>query len=445
MTALMIASKTSSFESVELLLKNDANADIPDKTDKTALVYALKAGNLKIVELLSSVTMRGLNTFVEVLSESNINIMNKDGTVIKELATVMNRVIDSGHRMTIVSTRKGIKMKRSGNRIKRKNLLEQATRFGNGNLTDYILNHSTLSFSDAMIKAALTNAILSDDVNCCQVLKNYCDMNEISIQLDDIELLVKSRKKTKLLEIFTIESDAYEPDGILSKIPRTKEFPYYEILDDIKELITEADQTTSGRLIKYTKLVNSLHVPVVHHTEEKCPNECSQQPICGRIRDVIQLLKQVLKKMGEEFPIFRNVTTLVVGSLKENTKVGRVDEADILLTIDDENLKKHIVFDRHDQRLKIRKAYWSGKRYSRVQKEELELPEKLKPFVSKEQLNGKDKKQYHGFLDEAKYFLTFMEQFHRILSSGALKLPPGLYLTTEFNSRLSRTSSKEKN
>ena len=46
MTALMIASKTSSFESVELLLKNDANADIPDKTDKTALVYALKAGNL---------------------------------------------------------------------------------------------------------------------------------------------------------------------------------------------------------------------------------------------------------------------------------------------------------------------------------------------------------------------------------------------------------------
>ena len=75
MTALMIASKTSSFESVELLLKNDANADIPDKTDKTALVYALKAGNLKIVELLSSVTMRGLNTFVEVLSETNINFM----------------------------------------------------------------------------------------------------------------------------------------------------------------------------------------------------------------------------------------------------------------------------------------------------------------------------------------------------------------------------------
>jgi len=304
----MIASKTSSFESVELLLKNDANADIPDKTDKTALVYALKAGNLKIVELLSSVTMRGLNTFVEVLSESNINVMNKDGIVINELATVMNRVIDSGHRMTIVSTRKGIKIKRSGNRIKRKNLLEQAT--------------------------------LSDDVKCCQVLKNYCDSNEINIQRDDIELLVKSRKKNKLLEIFNIESDAQEPDSILSKIPRTKEFPYYEILDDIKELMTEADQTTSGRLIKYAKLVNSLHVPVVHHTEEKCPNECRQQPICGRIRDVIRLLKQVLKKMGEEFSIFRNVTTLVVGSIKENTKVGRVDEADILLTIDDENLKK---------------------------------------------------------------------------------------------------------
>ena len=75
--------------------------------------------------------------------------------------------------------------------------------------------------------------------------------------------------------------------------------------------------------------------------------------------------------MGEEFSIFKNVNTLVVGSLKENTKVGKVDEADILLTINDEDLKKHIIFDRIDQRLKVRKSYWSGQRYSNFTKENL--------------------------------------------------------------------------
>ena len=49
-----------------------------------------------------------------------------------------------------------------------------------------------------------------------------------------------------------------------------------------------------------------LHVKDVHY-KAKCPHSCNQQPTCARIRDVDRLLKDVMKKMGEEYPIFENV------------------------------------------------------------------------------------------------------------------------------------------
>ena len=49
-----------------------------------------------------------------------------------------------------------------------------------------------------------------------------------------------------------------------------------------------------------------------------------------------------------------------------------------------------------------------------------------------EEMTEDDEKHYHGYINETKYFFTFMKLFHRILSSGTLNLPPGLNLTTEF-------------
>ena len=184
----MVASKTSSLESAQLLVRNKANPDILDKIERNAFAYALKAGNLKILKLLSDITKEGFNSCVEILSESRIEIINKDGNIVNELAGVVEKIISSGQDMT-------------------DKLLEQATLFGNGNLTNFLLNKSKLTWSDAMIQTSLTNAILSDDVYCCQILKEYCQMKGINFQTKGFKQLVLGRKKTKIIEIFNIKND----------------------------------------------------------------------------------------------------------------------------------------------------------------------------------------------------------------------------------------------
>ena len=56
----------------------------------------------------------------------------------------------------------------------------------------------------------------------------------------------------------------------------------------------------------------------------------------------------------------------------------------------------------------------------------LDITQELQPFAL---LLGSS--EYFEF-DAEKYFLTFLESFHKIIKSGSLKLPPGLTLSTEF-------------
>ena len=81
----------------------------------------MENGNLKIVNILSGVTTKGFDSCVEILSQSNTEIVNKDGSIVNELAAVVDKIISSGQ---------GMKDK----------LLEQATIFGNGNLTNFLLS-----------------------------------------------------------------------------------------------------------------------------------------------------------------------------------------------------------------------------------------------------------------------------------------------------------------
>ena len=61
-----------------------------------------------------------------------------------------------------------------------------------------------------------------------------------------------------------------------------------------------------------------------------------------------------------------------------------------------------------------------------IEKTNLEIPDELKPFLKKE-----DSKDFHGYIDVKKYFLTFIEECYEIIKSGSLELP-GLTLSTEF-------------
>ena len=149
--------------------------------------------------------------------------------------------------------------------------------------------------------------------------------------------------------------------------------------------------------------------------------------VCGRVRDVIELLKQILILMSDKFPIFKGVSTIVVGSLKEQTKIGDIDEADIVLALSEDFNQDQLNYDEEQQKIVVRKFVFDrvGKF---AKKQNLLLPEELRPFVSRVTNTA----EFYGHIDTNKYFFTFMEEFHKIIQSGRLELPRGLSLSTQF-------------
>ena len=221
---------------------------------------------------------------------------------------------------------------------------------------------------------------------------------------------------------------------ILKHIPRHEEYLYGDVMDNIICLVNDAKK--DSRIINYDTILENLHVPPVHYNREdieSCDEKCPQKSICSRVRDVTELLGQILSKMSEEFPIFKDVATIVVGSLKEGTKLGGVDEADVTLALC-EKYQKHLNFDKKLQKIMVRKYIYENISEG-GQKIKLEIPEELKPFILK--LKDSDQEhifvgEYYGFIDTNKYFLTFMETFFKTVASGNITLPAGLTLSTQF-------------
>ena len=95
----------------------------------------------------------------------------------------------------------------------------------------------------------------------------------------------------------------------------------------IRKILQQTNTKNNKKLVKYEELLKELHVKTVHYKEEEikiCKDECPQKKICARIRDVISLLDQIMKKMTEKFPIFEGFQQIVVGSLKEQSKIGGI-------------------------------------------------------------------------------------------------------------------------
>ena len=72
----MMAAKTSSAESVELLLRHQADPNLLSENNEkqNALAFVLKTGNEKIISLLSEVRTRGMESCIRVLAESNMPV-----------------------------------------------------------------------------------------------------------------------------------------------------------------------------------------------------------------------------------------------------------------------------------------------------------------------------------------------------------------------------------
>ena len=252
----MMAAKTSSAESVELLLNNKADPNLlSQKNEKqNALAFALKTGNEKIISLLSEVTTKGMDSCIRVLAESNM-------TVGKEIKVIIEKLIQEG---------------------KKDALLKESSLFGNGHMANFLLNDSDLDWTKAMLEEAMRNSIMSDNLNCCKIFKEYSDKIDVETNYHQYKNLIVKRGRTKIVELFKLRnvqiiSPKYK--DILDKFPKTEEFQYVNIMDKILPMVLEADPR-NRRLVTFEDLLDKLHTPPIHSQRSKCPEDCKQKPVC---------------------------------------------------------------------------------------------------------------------------------------------------------------------
>ena len=443
----MTAAKTCSIWAVRILLNGNVQAD-PNKVDKqnfTALDYALKANNSRIINILADVTTVFSDRSIETLAQSKVQI--GDGGHIEKYIQKITNYIDTPEHRTVsfydvdgakycYDARETSAQVQSNSTSKYLDLLfSRATFYGNSEIITYLLKNTEVTLSEGCIE----NVIKSDDVKSCQVVTEYCKMRNINIQTK-YQHLAESRGNVEIMKLFNISQETPRHLAeekiipILKHIPRHEEYLYGDVMDNIICLVNDAKK--DSRIINYDTILENLHVPPIHYNIEdieSCDEKCPQTSICSRVRDVTELLGQILSKMSEEFPIFKDVATIVVGSLKEGTKLGGVDEADVTLALC-EKYQKHLNFDKKLQKIMVRKYIYENISEG-GQKIKLEIPEELKPFILK--LKDSDQEhifvgEYYGFIDTNKYFLTFMETFFKTVASGNITLPAGLTLSTQF-------------
>ena len=78
-------------------------------------------------------------------------------------------------------------------------------------------------------------------------------------------------------------------------------------------------------ILSFKLLLKRMHVKKLHYDQD-CPSDCEQWENCQAVREIIILIKYMLDEIAKYFPIFKNTAVVVVGSLKENTKINQLDE-----------------------------------------------------------------------------------------------------------------------
>ena len=396
-----------------MLLEAGADPDKEDSEGMTALAYGIISGNIEVINLLAPVTTAGVDQIIIKLAQSSLNI---EGELEKYL-----RKINDDAKMNL--------------------LLEKSSLYGNDKLLDFLLNKSNHVWSEDAVRKALENAIKTDKGKPVQTLQEYCKKK--NFPLDSLRPLFGQRGMRNVAKVLGVPLSKAPKHkyNILEKVPKSEEFDYAQLMKQMCTLVQETYPTASGKLIGFETLIKHLHAQIVHykgkHLEEnKCPDNCSQKTDCRRIRDVLFLLDQIVKKMSDEFPIFKDVISIVVGSLKEQTKIGKIDESDVLLVWKDEKYKKYFEFEYKQQKLLVKKRdYQYNEQKSKWVGVDLELPDELRPFVTEEGTEdwySCETRDYYGYFDTTKYFITFMEQFYKTIESGTLSLPKGLKLSTKF-------------
>ena len=288
-----------------------ANPSLINEAGMSALSYALKTENQKIVDKLSNFE---LNSFTEEHLDSCINLLAQN-------------------RKLVIGNKNGLELfvRRLINDGKYPSLLEKATFFGNSKILKYLFYNNNIVWKITDVKDALKNAIMVDSADCVKIIRDFWQQKrkEGNILTEEIKSLAIGRGNTDILNIlevqFKTQMEFEIPDFKFdfNQVPKQEEYEYINIMEKIKSILCQTNTTNKKKMVKYEDLLKELHVKPVHYNQI-CEEQCPQKKTCARIRGVINLIDQIITKMSVKFKIFQGFEQIVVGSLKEQSKIGGI-------------------------------------------------------------------------------------------------------------------------
>ena len=408
----MTAARTGAGKAVDLLLGKNADPDViimvnngEEDEEYTALIFAIESDNYQIVLKLMEVTNTGLRLALEKIAESTFDWNdNKDSLI--ALKSFIKKKIEKDHNLFQA-------------------FFKSAAVFGNRLWIYYLRSefpNLVMGLNDETKNELLKDVTYSDDANAC---KELVEDDNFHVN-DQIKLVAASCCKTEVIKALGAEQEINDEENdkrILKDIIKSEEFQYE---NNIEKLIKEflAHKKANGErkiIVKMVDIVEKMLADPVHYNldyekysliEEDCPLNCPQPRVCLRIRQTLQLIKDILKKIGERYPVFQEPKLIIVGSLKEGTKIGFIDEVDVALIMNQKYDKEYFVFDEKKQKVKINAPKYQHRS---------ELPNELAQFVLED-----------GTFDCTTYFRVFVEEIKKVIEDKSVEFPEELSLSVSF-------------
>ena len=351
-TALMVAAQWTALDTIDTLLqKLEADANLLDEDKMSALCFALMSNNLSTVKIFLGVTNNGLEEVFKSFAKSSVLFVDE----IKEF--LLEKLAQNVLLLSV-----GLKSASKFGNLRMSRLLQDYLNSQIGNISE-----ENLAIIIMDLPVILCNSIQSDKIDVCKVVKEiFTFLKQNVLESDSYKQIAKNRGYREIFNLFAqipiehndrldaeliksiqdththikniLESVVHPQTGfreifnlfqdktasILNMIPKTSEIPYFQEFAKMQALLKEND-FGGDVILSFKLLLKRMHVKKNHYDQD-CPSDCEQWENCQAVREIIKLIEYMLEEIAKYFPIFKNTAVVVVGSLKENTKINQLDE-----------------------------------------------------------------------------------------------------------------------
>ena len=409
----MIAARSGADEAVKELLRWGANANKKKPVDgHTALSFAVQSKSQSTISLLAPVTETGLERVLSILAEEQVEITKPLEEFIDRVATdclvsdvrfddaaLGSLLICKGRKLPgfftweqrekAVDRSMSIQMgslnfwdsegdKSVGaasslgvqeNSTVMGGLLD-ASSFGHAALVKLLLGKVGRELPEWFAQKLLEEAVWSDCKETCAailtLIKGSASEEVIKIAMqrrrsDIIQLIAPQadfKDKTTASKHDLKQNILQQKVRFVERLPKSEEFGYNNEMERVRPLLQ------LGLELPFTSLLKAIHLPEAH-IEAECPSSCPQPDKCDKMRQVFNLIKLIVLKMGEINPVFKLGTgrhPSIVGSLKEGTRCFFFNEMDTHVSLN-KSLRNHCSFDAKKQRIVVTEQEPSGTLY----------------------------------------------------------------------------------